>query len=104
MIKNVTPPWIAKQMVGNENALSGIGKLIFTNSTEGTLFGGIVRPSMSKDITNIDGNEWNMTVGTFIWLPAKYYILKHESKAMCTLEQLLMGGLNNKEWKENNLT
>lgn len=94
MRENTIPPAIARLLVGEEDAMSGSGKMLYCEHGEKTLFGGLVKPNLSKP-----GESWKMSIGTLIWVPCQNYVWKDD---ICgwLMEDLLRDGLDMKHWNK----
>ncbi len=86
------PPEIAKQLVGDDNALTGVAKFIWCEHKDKTLFAGITKGNLTKE------SNWNLSVGTLIWVPCQDFVWEN---GLCgwSIEDLLRDGLNPKFWR-----
>ena len=93
MRERTITPIIAKELVGDNDALVGAGKLVWCEHKDKTLFGGATK----GNISNLKSN-WNMSVGTLIWVPCQFY---EWDKGLCgwSIEDLLRDGLRPEYWK-----
>ena len=92
-VKFTIAPEIAKQLVGDDKALVGAAKFIWCEHENKTLFGGITKGNISQEKSN-----WNLSVGTLIWVPCKNFTWKN---GLCgwSVEDLLREGLHPRYWQ-----
>lgn len=100
MRKDFIQPNIAKELVGDNDAVVGAVKFLSCEHKDKTLFGGLSNRNMG-DISKDDGG-WHMAVGTLIFIPCKKFVWDNETHGKCgwSIEDLLRQGLHPKFWKE----
>lgn len=93
MSKTTIPPAIARMLVGDDNAMAGCGKLVFSGNKDRAIFGGVVHPGIGD---TSDGG-WQMSIGSFIWVPLAMYKNKKHLHGY-RIDQLLTGYLGEEHW------
>lgn len=93
MSERTISPTIARELVGNDNALVGPAKFLWCEHDNKTLFAGVTSGNISKE------KNWNMSVGTLIWVPCQDFIW---ADGLCGWEvsDLLRMGLHPKFWRK----
>ena len=96
--KRTIPPELARMLVGDDSALVGAGKMAFCEHEGKTLFGGVVRPNISDP----SYGDWEMSVGTLIWVPCDIYVPANPDGMGWELSDIIQGGFDPKYWTEDN--
>ena len=86
-------PELARQLIGNDKALVGAAKFIWCERKGKTMFGGVTLGNISEDNTN-----WNMSVGTLIWVPCRDFVW-NQGECGWSIEDLLREGLRPDYWR-----
>ena len=95
MYDRLIPPMLAKQLVNDDDAMCGTGKIVTCNHPNHSLFGGIVREPMGDP----KNQNWLMTVGTVIVVPCKHFVWADNS-GMCgwSIEDILTQGMDQERY------
>ena len=85
-------PEIARELVGDPNALTAAAKFIWCEHKGKTLFAGLTKGNLTQE-----GN-WNLSLGTLIWVPCQDFVW---ADGLCgwTVEDLLRSGLHPNNWR-----
>ena len=73
MTRNPIQPYLAKQLVGDKDALTGHGRIIFCQDDEknSTLLGGRMMGKIGAGV--VFDQNWHMAEGTLIFVPYKIF-------------------------------
>ena len=100
------PPFMARMLVADEDALTSPARMVFCHNDETgvTLFGGRAVIGLSDKIKD---QEWHLAEGTMIFVPRKIFDWKRDSQGndrICgwTLEDLVIDrdGLSDYNWED----
>ena len=96
MRERTISPELARMLVGDDDALVGAGKIVFSEHEGKTLFGGLAKPNISDP----SYGDWKMSVGTLIWVPCEIYIPSNPDGMGWDLSDIItQGGLEPNYWK-----
>lgn len=103
MTENPIPAYLAKQLVGDEDALTGVGRIVFCQDDEknSTLLGGRMLGKIGASAIN--DQEWHMAEGTLIFVPRKIFDWSNQyggNDVICGWE--LQGFFENDGFQEHN--
>ena len=95
MRDTLIPPFLAKQLVADDDAMCGTGKIVTCNHSDRAIFGGVVREHLGDP----NNQNWLLTVGTIIIVPSRQFVWAG-SDGVCgwTIEDILTGGLDHERF------
>lgn len=85
---------MARMLVGDPDAIVGSAKMIFCDHEDSSIFGGISLDLLSKEHKN-----WEMAVGTLIFVPIKRFI-SIDDNCGWSIEDHLAHGMEMRYWEE----
>ena len=100
MTRNPIQPYLAKQLVGDKDALTGQGRIVFCQDDEknSTLLGGRMMGKIGAGV--VFDQNWHMAEGTLIFVP--YKIFTWADSAICGWDLQYFfenDGLQQHHWK-----